>query len=103
MFKVIVWSWKEKAQGDLTDVHKSLIGVCKGDGASLSSKMCTEWTRGNGHKLEYKKFCLNIKKKKKTSFTVVVIEEWDNLPEEFEEYLKIFKTQVSKLLYLILL
>lgn len=64
MFKVIVWSWKEKAQGDLTDVQ----GVCKGDGASLSSKMCTEWTRGNGHKLEYKKFCLNIKKKKKNLF-----------------------------------
>lgn len=68
MFKVIVWSWKEKAQGDLTDVHKSLIGVCKGDGASLSSKICTEWTRGNGHKLEYKKFCLNIKKKNQNSF-----------------------------------
>ncbi|KAK4828665.1 hypothetical protein QYF61_000383, partial [Mycteria americana] len=57
--------------------------------------MHSEWTRGNGHKVEYKQILLKHKEIKKSFFTVMVIKHWNNLLREVEESLslKIFKTQ----------
>lgn len=60
------WSFsleKRMLRGDLTDVYKYWTGVRKEDATTLLL-MHSEWTRGNGHKVEYKKFCFNVKKKK---------------------------------------
>lgn len=53
-----------RLRGDLTDVYKYWTRVWKEDGARLLSVMHSEWTRENGHKVECKKFCLNIRRKK---------------------------------------
>lgn len=75
------------------------MGVRKEDGTRLFSVMHSEWTRGNGHKVKYKKFCLNIRKKK-SFFTVMVIKHWNNLLRGVKDSLslKIFKTQLDMVL-----
>jgi len=54
-------------------------------------------TRGNGHKLKYWKFCLNMGK---NFFTVRMTEHWNRLPREVVESpsLEIFKTCLDKVL-----
>lgn len=53
----------EKAQEDIIDVHKYLIGGSKEDeGTLVSFSVVTyERMRSNGHKLEYRKFHLKIR------------------------------------------
>ncbi|KAK4823333.1 hypothetical protein QYF61_000935, partial [Mycteria americana] len=52
---------KRRLREDL-NVYKYLKAEWKEDGARLLSLGTTERTRGNGHKLEHRRCCLNIKK-----------------------------------------
>ena len=71
------------------------LSVFKGQQSSVWVRLflvvCSNGTRGNGHKLEYKKFHVNMRK---NFFTVRVTEHWNRLPAAVEEFpsLEIFKT-----------
>ena len=54
----------------------------KEDGIRLFSVISTERTRGNEHKLKYKKFNLNLRK---NIFTVRMVEHWSRFPRETVE------------------
>jgi len=54
-------------------------------------------TRGNGHKLKHRKFCLNTRK---NCFTLRVTEHWNRLPRSIVESpsLEISKTHLETVL-----
>ena len=61
--------------------------------ANLFSVVCGEGTKGNGHKLEHRKFCTNMPR---NFFTVRVTEHWNRLPREvMESPLEIFRTHLD--------
>ena len=75
-------------------MYKYVKGDCKEDGARLISVVASDRTRGNGHKLKHRKFCLNIRKH---FFTVQGTERWHRVPQDVVESpsLEIFKSHLD--------
>ena len=61
---------KRRLRSDLINVYKYLKRGSQRDTPNLFSVVCGNRARGNGHKLEHRKFCTNMKR----NFTVRVME-----------------------------
>ena len=54
---------KRRLGGELVSVHKCLKGGCREDGVRLFAVVPRDRTRGNGRKLEHRRFLLEIRKR----------------------------------------
>ena len=72
---------KRRLRGDLIQVYKYIRCGGQSGEARLFSAVCGDRTRGNGQKLQHRKFHTNVCK----NFTVRVMEHWNRLPREVVE------------------
>ncbi|PKU36605.1 hypothetical protein llap_13091 [Limosa lapponica baueri] len=90
---------KRRLWGDLINAYKYLRGGYQEDGSSLFSVVPTDRIRirGNGHRLEHKKFHLNMRR---NFFPLRVAEHWNRLLREVVESpsLETFKTHLDMFL-----
>lgn len=70
-------AWGKRGLGDLTKVYKYLKGECREDGISLFSVVPTARTKGNEHKLEEKRFCLDTRQQ---FCAVWMTKQWYRVP-----------------------
>ena len=88
---------KRRLREDLIHVYKDLrCGSHRGE-AGLFSVVRGDRTRGNGMKVQHRKFRTSVRK---NFFTVRVTEHWNRLPREVVESpsLEIFKTRLDAFL-----
>ena len=85
---------KRRRRDDLINVYKYLKCGRQRNLANLFSVVCGDRTRGNGHKMDHRKFRTNMRK---NFFMVRVTEHWTRLPREVVESpsLEMFKARLD--------